>query len=75
MPSLADTFNTFGLLWTPEIVEWRFNGKVVRTVDDPTIIPSLPMQLRLHSRSGDAASMPDDATFVAEFLYFEYAQV
>ncbi len=71
--SLADSFNTFGLLWTAERVEWRFNGKVVRTVDDPNIIPSLPMQMRLHSRSGDARSLSPNATFVAEFLSFQYA--
>ena len=44
--------HTYGLLWTKDKVEWRFDGRVVRTVTDKSVIPFQPMQLRLHTRSG-----------------------
>jgi beta-glucanase (GH16 family) len=60
-------FNTFGLLWTKQKVEWRFNGRVVRTFTDTTNIPSIPMKLRLHSRSGHNDEMGEGTSFQAHF--------
>jgi beta-glucanase (GH16 family) len=42
----------YGLLWSKDKVEWSFDGRVVRTVTDASIIPFQQMQLRLHTRSG-----------------------
>lgn len=70
--SIADNLCTYGLLWSPSKVEWRFNGKVVRTVTDQSIIPSIKMHMRLHSRSGDGVTMPKGSTFTAQFTKFEY---
>merc|ERR1711924_241809 len=70
--SMADNLCTYGLLWSPTKVEWSFNGKVVRTVTDASIIPSIKMQFRLHTRSGYGDRMPADASFTAQFTRFEF---
>lgn len=73
--SIADRLNTYGLLWTKSKVVWSFNGKIVRTVTDASIIPSIPMKLRLHTRSGYGAKMRSSATFQAQFTKFEFQPV
>lgn len=73
--SIADNLNTYGLLWTASQVVWSFNGKVVRTVTDTSIIPKIPMKFRLHTRSGFGNKMPDGATFQAQFAKFEFQPV
>eukprot|EP00931_Biecheleriopsis_adriatica_P097098 TRINITY_DN70860_c0_g1_i1.p1 TRINITY_DN70860_c0_g1~~TRINITY_DN70860_c0_g1_i1.p1 ORF type:complete len:262 (-),score=25.98 TRINITY_DN70860_c0_g1_i1:32-817(-) len=70
--SIADSLNTYGLLWTPTKVLWSFNGRVVRTFTQDSAIPKIPMQLRLHTRSGYGNKMPIDASFYAQFAKFEY---
>lgn len=70
--SIADNLYTYGLLWSPNRVEWSFNGKVVRTFTNSSRIPTRKMKLRLHSRSGFADQMPSDASFTAQFEKFEY---
>jgi hypothetical protein len=64
-------FNTFGLIWTPEKVEWLFNGKVVRSFTDKDNIPSIKMKLRLHTRSGYNNLMDPGSSFQASFRSFE----
>jgi len=71
---LSTGFHTYGLLWTSTLVEWRLDGVVVRRVNDTSIIPQIPMQLRLHTRSGYCNKMVTGATFNASFNYFEYAK-
>merc|ERR1712070_261442 len=61
--SIADSLNTYGLLWTPSKVEWSFNARVVRTFTQSSAIPKIPMKLRLHTRSGYGDKMPADATY------------
>lgn len=73
--SIADQFNTYGLLWTKSRVVWTFNGAVVRSVDDPSIIPAIKMAPRLHSRSGFCNKMSVNGSFVAQFLSFSYEPV
>ena len=62
----------YGLLWSKDKVEWRFDGRVVRTVTDTTIIPFQPMQLRLHTRSGYCDHMKVGDSFTATFRSFSY---
>ena len=73
--SIADSFHTYGLYWGPDKVVWTFDGKVVRTVDDKSIVPQIKMKPRLHSRSGYCNKMPKDASFTASFLSFTYEPV
>merc|ERR1711966_169547 len=69
---LSSQMNTFGLLWTPDEVVWSFNGEVVRKHKVKSEIPQIPMQLRLHSRSGFGDEMTNGASFTASFERFEY---
>ena len=62
----------YGLLWSKDKVEWRFDGRIVRTVTDPSIIPFQPMQLRLHTRSGYCDHMKTGDAFTATFRSFSY---
>ena len=70
---ISDGFHTYGLLWTPSLVEWFFDGKSVRRVTDVTIIPKVGMQLRLHTRSGYCDKMDVAATFSATFRSFSFS--
>ena len=73
---LTKSFHEYGLLWTPTLVEWRLDGRSVRRVTDPSIIPSIKMQLRLHTRSGYCDKMGGPgASFNATFQSFSYAPV
>jgi hypothetical protein len=69
---LSNTFNTYGMLWTPTLVEWRLNGRVVSRYTNATHIPFQKMQLRLHTRSGYCGQMRVGATFNATFRSFSY---
>jgi beta-glucanase (GH16 family) len=69
------TYNTFGLLWTSKLVEWRFNGRVVERYTNATHIPFQKMQLRLHTRSGYCSDMAVGSTFNATFKSFSYTPV
>jgi hypothetical protein len=68
-------FNTFGLIWTADKVEWLFNGKVVRSFTDKANIPSIAMNLRLHTRSGQTDQMAADSSFKASFRSFQIQPV
>ena len=68
-------FHTYGLLWTSNLVEWRLNGIVVRRVTDKSIIPQIPMQLRLHTRSGFCDQMVIGSSFNATFSQFHYEKL
>jgi beta-glucanase (GH16 family) len=70
--SLAGQLNTFGLLWAPDRVVWSLNGEVVRTETTPSLIPAVPMQIRLHTRSEDGNLMPSGSSFQARFSFFSY---
>ena len=70
--SLAEDFNTFGLLWEPTRVVWSFNGVPMDTFTKQADIPQVPLVLRLDSRAGWQSLMPADATYNATFLLFEY---
>jgi beta-glucanase (GH16 family) len=70
--SLSENFNTFGYYWSKSKVIWYLNGKVVRTYTDEAHIPTVSMQLRLHSRSGDCVEMKKKASFETYFLSFSY---
>ena len=72
---ISRTFNTYGLLWTPTLVEWRFNGEVVARYANASNIPYQHMQLRLHTRSGYCGIMPAGASFNATFKSFAYNDV
>ena len=69
---MSASFNQYGLLWTPDLVEWRFNGAVVLRFTNKSNIPSEHMQLRLHTRSGYCDRMPPGASFNASFKSFSY---
>ena len=69
--SLSEKFNTFQIIWTKDIVQWIFNGKIVRNETDKQYIPQEPMYFRLHDRSQNCAKMTSDNTFIAQFAYFE----
>eukprot|EP00054_Salpingoeca_dolichothecata_P016716 m.98590 g.98590 ORF g.98590 m.98590 type:complete len:264 (+) comp22112_c0_seq1:136-927(+) len=71
--NIADNFNTYNLVWTKEQVIWSFNGDPVRVFQEKKEIPSIAMNLRLHTRSGYTNLMPEGATFEAYFLSFEYS--
>jgi hypothetical protein len=70
--SLAEDFNTFGLLWEPSRVVWSFNGAPMATFEKASDIPQVPLFLRLDSRAGWQSLMPADASFTAAFTLFEY---
>jgi len=72
---MSASFHRYGLLWTPTLVEWRFDGAVVRRVTDTSIIPQIKMQLRLHTRSGYCDKMAVGASFNATFSEFSYQPV
>ena len=72
---MSTSFHRYGLLWTPTLVEWRFDGAVVRRVTDVSIIPKIKMQLRLHTRSGYCSKMAAGASFNATFSEFSYQPV
>ena len=55
---LSNSYNTYGLLWTPDLVEWRLNGRVMYRYTNATHIPFQKMHLRLHTRSGYCDVMP-----------------
>lgn len=69
---ISTGFHTYGLLWTPTVVEWRFDGASVRRVTDTSIIPQIDMQLRLHTRSGYCDHMTAGSSFQATFRSFSY---
>ena len=69
---MSTSFNRYGLLWTPDLVEWRFNGAVVLRFTNKSNIPSERMQLRLHTRSGYCDRMPAGTSFNATFKSFSY---
>ena len=50
--SLAEEFNTFGLLWEPTRVVWSFNGAPMDTFTKAEDIPQSPLVLRLDSARG-----------------------
>ena len=62
----------FSIMWHPTKVTWFMNGQVVRKVTTPEVIPSLPMRLRLHSRSGLCDELPHGESFTSRFASFEY---
>lgn len=70
--SLAEDFNTFGLLWTPTQVVWSFNGVPMDVFTKASDIPQVPLVLRLDSRAGWQSLMPAGASYTATFLFFEY---
>ncbi len=70
--SLAEDYNTFGLLWTPTQIVWSFNGAPVDIFTKAADIPQIPLVLRLDSRAGWQSLMPAGATYTATFLLFEY---
>ena len=65
----------YGVMWSKNKVEWRFDGRVVRTVTDASVIPFQPMQLRLHTRSGYCDRMRIGDSFSATFRSFSYSPV
>lgn len=68
-------FHDFELEWKPDRVHWRVDGVLRRTwhPESADTIPSKPMQLRLHQRSGFCyTQMPADATLISEFASFSY---
>lgn len=69
--------NVFGLLWTPERLEFFFNESSVRTVDDPDRIPDIP-QYPIVSGGVFAGSWVDGDVVTAEFpdwMYVDYVRV
>ena len=72
---MSTSYHRYGLLWTPTLVEWRFDGAVVRRVTDTSIIPKVEMQLRLHTRSGYCNKMVAGTSFNASFSEFTYDPV
>ena len=68
-------FHQYGLLWTPSLVEWFFDGASVRKVTNASIIPQIGMQLRLHTRSGYCGHMAPNTSFQATFQSFSYEPV
>ena len=70
--SLSGQLNTFGLFWAPDRVVWSLNGQVVRTETTLSLIPAIPMQIRLHTRSENGNDMPAGSSFHARFTFFSY---
>ena len=72
--SIAE-LNDYGLLWTKDRVVWTFNGRVVHEFTKAEDIPSMPMYLRLHSRTGFGDRMPSGSSFTAQFRRFRFKPV
>jgi hypothetical protein len=70
--NLATALNLFTFVWSKDKIEWKLNGKVVRTETNTKYIPTVPMTQRLHSRSGDATKMKQGDSFKAMFTFYEY---
>merc|ERR1712080_146969 len=70
--SLSENFNEFGYYWSKSKVMWYLNGEVVRIMTDTAHIPTVPMQLRLHSRSSNCVDMKKGASFQSFFLSMTY---
>jgi len=73
-PDISAGFHRYGLLWTPSLVEWTFDGAAVRRVTDDSIIPQIAMRLRLHTRSGYCDAL-GSSSFNATFSSFSYEPV
>ena len=70
--SVADEFNVYSIKWTSEKVTWKFNGELVRKVTDIDMIPALPLQARIHSRSGYCNQMPEGDSFQVFVKSYQY---
>jgi len=73
-PDLHSTFNLFELVWLPDQVHWRVNGKTVRSYQpgNSSTIPQKNVVLRLHTRSGHCPKMVPGSSFDAQVLNFSY---
>ena len=69
--NLAESFNTFEIIWTKDSVEWLVNRDSVQKVTDKSLVPQIPMQLRLHIRSNHCSYMSSTQSFHADYTYFE----
>ena len=69
--NLALDWNKYEIIWTDKFVEWKINDESVMIVNDTNLIPNMPMQLRLHSRSHDCQQMTQLQSFSSQFRYFD----
>ncbi|GAB2636403.1 glycoside hydrolase family 16 protein [Prescottella soli] len=76
-PGLHSGYHTIGLSWSPSTLEFRYDGKPVRTVTDPALIstvaefPILSQEI-LQWAQGSIADAPLDR---ASTLYVDYVRV
>lgn len=69
-------FNTYGLLWTPQKVQWIQNGKIKRTIHNN--IPNTPMYIVLSNGVGTnkgPAGTPDEKTEFPNYFDIDYVKV
>lgn len=62
----------FSIHWHKDKVLWRIDGRTVRKELDASVVPQLPMKLRLHSRSGYCSQLSAGQSFTSRFSYFSY---
>jgi beta-glucanase (GH16 family) len=70
--SLSQTLNTFTMVWTKTKIDWYLDHKLVRTETNQANIPTVKMNLRLHSRSGNCKTMASGKSFQALFRSMTY---
>jgi beta-glucanase (GH16 family) len=63
----------FAIHWHPDKVLWFVDGKEMRKELDSSVVPQMPMRLRLHSRSGYCSQLGATESFTARFTHFDYA--
>lgn len=69
---VGDGFHTFGLLWTPEMIQWSIDGTVYRTTANTVFEP---MYLSMGLAIGGWNGGPDETTDFSDPLKIDYVRV
>jgi beta-glucanase (GH16 family) len=72
---LSAAFHTYGVDWQPDAVTWYFDGKVVKTFTDTTVIPNTPMYILVDLAVGGWVSFPDKNTHFPAVMQVDYVRV
>lgn len=76
-PGIHEGFNTYALDWTPDYLKFYYNGKLVRTIDDPTKIPHVDEYMILSGSffvNGWVEGDLDEAELPA-YMYVDWVRV
>jgi beta-glucanase (GH16 family) len=71
-PDIAGEWHEVGVEWSPDLVEFFFDGRSIGSVDDPDLVPSTPMYLIANlALGGPAGEVDTDAlpqTFAIDWI-------